>query len=1085
MRSGQTTQDQFQCGEWDYLTYNLVHEHTGMLDSAALTHPFFKVGNTVPDSVEIMGQAGQDQRMQRTHAGQVLSVTSSNSSVLGEITSIDSLTFQGTRSSRSQFIYTTEELAQAGVQIGVPIHQLKFNCLTGTGVARLVVRLGTTGTTNPTDFHEDLSTVFEGNASLGDSVIITFGEPYLYDGTGHLVVDLALDRPTDLVGCHVEATEAATTVGLREAGPDGYIRVDNDVIGLSPAALATLGTAITITFRVRGDEILPINTTLLEAVGGQGQRILNIHLPWSNGRVYWDAGNDGSGFDRIDKLATEQQTEGQWNNWAFVKNTNTGSMKIYLNGVLWHSGTGMTKPLSGITAFRMGCDAAGNLPYKGLIDEVNIFAAELSSGTIAAWNGRRVTAAHPDHGSLLQQFSFDEPGNTHTATNSMDAADHAWLMGTVHRGRKHTSDLSAAPEPTTRRPVITLVQGDLEIATDTTPAPGGLAETALLTIENFQVDGNSIAPTDTLFGHPAGWSYSYDVDGHAFDSTYTAGTWHFNDTLHYFGVPFEVVRDWEIGRFITPYGIGLTLGPNGFRWTFDVTDYQWLLRDSVELSAGNQQELIDLEFELIEGVAPRRVVGHQRPWGGLMSRSYADLDNDVALPPVTVDLSPEASQWALRTRLTGHGHNSNTGDYPHCCEWKDNTHYLYLNGNQVDAWHIWQENDCAENPVYPQGGTWLNSREGWCPGDLVKDHEVLLPGLAAGGTATLDYGITPVPANNQGMGGGNYVINMDLMEYTAPSHQLDAEIVGVKRPSTTDMYRRDNPICYAPLIILRNAGSTDLTSVTFTYGVSGGQNVSHTWTGLLQHMEQVPVELPVPDAAYWMGDDDRVFTVTITAANGQPDDHAANDSYRTNFQLPVVYNHRVVLHYKTNNRPNETSVAVRDIQGNAVFSRNSHAANTQYIDTLDLDEGCYTFEMIDSGNDGLSYWADSGAGSGYCRLKKPNGVIVKNFEAEFGRTIHWPFTHTAVVGLEELEVHAQLHAFPNPTTGTVTLEVTEVHGPARLEIIDGRGRIVHERNVELHGKDRLNVDLSDLKDGIYHVRVTGRDHVAMVRLMKM
>ena len=161
---------------------------------------------------------------------------------------------------------------------------------------------------------------------------------------------------------------------------------------------------------------------------------------------------------------------------------------------------------------------------------------------------------------------------------------------------------------------------------------------------------------------------------------------------------------------------------------------------------------------MIEGVPPRPLVGHQRPWGGHTSRSYADLSGDIALPPVAVQLSPEATQWSLRTRLTGHGHNSNTGAYPHCCEWKDNTHSVRLNGTQIDAWHIWQENDCALNPVYPQGGTWLGSREGWCPGDVVKDHEVTLPGLTSGGTATLDYSITPVPSNNLGMGGGNYVI---------------------------------------------------------------------------------------------------------------------------------------------------------------------------------------------------------------------------------------------------------------------------------------------------------------------------------------
>ena len=44
---------------------------------------------------------------------------------------------------------------------------------------------------------------------------------------------------------------------------------------------------------------------------------------------------------------------------------------------------------------------------------------------------------------------------------------------------------------------------------------------------------------------------------------------------------------------MTPYGIGLSLGQFGFRWVYDVTDYLPLFNDTIEISAGNQQELID------------------------------------------------------------------------------------------------------------------------------------------------------------------------------------------------------------------------------------------------------------------------------------------------------------------------------------------------------------------------------------------------------------------------------------------------------------------------------------------------------------
>ena len=1086
-----TTQDQYACGEWDYLTYNLIHEHTGVLDSTALTHPLFKVGALVPASVERATVPFYHTRQMEVARRTITSTESESTHTIGAGDLWDSGLLQAVMgTSRSQYLFLADELNASGLQAG-PVHQLRFTTDDqGNGAYdRFTIRLKNTAAGSITAFDGNgLGTVHEvAPATLGTVAgeqVFTLAEPFVWDGTSNILVDLAATRQSNATAPGVRSSGAPAGMAVQAVGLDGYLQLNDDLIGVAPSPMAELGTSLTVMFRVKGDAIIPtVNTSILEAVDAQGRRILNVHLPWSDGRVYWDAGNDGGGFDRIDKVTTMPQVEGQWNHWAFVKNTATGSMKIYYNGALWHSGTGKTKPLAGITRFRLGSGINGEFPYPGSLDEINVFATEVTSANILAWKDRAIDGSHPNAEDLLYTFHCDELPDEHRLTNSADPANGAWALGTVQRAYRDAPETFHAQQPIATRPDLTFVQGSYTSVVDTVllerqePLP-------LLTEEFFEVLGNAALPLDTVFGWSGGMVYTYGPDGLAIDSVPTNGVVDVNDTLDYYGVPFELLNDWEIGRFITPYGIGLTLGPNGFRWTFDVTDYQWLLRDSVDLSAGNQQELIDLEFELIEGIPPREVVNHQRPWGGLTSRSYADLDNDVALPAVQVDLSPDAAQWSLRTRLTGHGHNSNTGDYPHCCEWKNNSHYVYLNGTLADQWNIWQTHDCALNPVYPQGGTWLNSREGWCPGDLVKDHEVVLTGLTPGGTATLDYDITPVPANNLGMGGGNYVINMDLMEFSAATHSLDAEIVEVKRPSSADMQRRNNPICYAPLVVLRNAGAQDLTAVTFTYGVSGGASESYTWTGLLRHMERTEVELPVPNTAFWVGNAERVFTVTLSAPNGSSDQYAANDEYRTSFQLPVVYAHDVVLHYKTNNRPTETSVRVRDIGGNIIFSRTAHAANTQYIDTLQLAEGCYTFDMLDTGNDGLEYWADSGAGSGFCRLKKPNGAVVKYFEGEFGRTIHWPFTIGYAVGLDEATSTFQLSAYPNPTAGAFTLGVEGLDGTADLQVVDAQGRVVERRQVELYGKDQMELDLIGEADGIYQVRLNASGQMALLRIIK-
>jgi len=145
------------------------------------------------------------------------------------------------------------------------------------------------------------------------------------------------------------------------------------------STLSSLDKQVTITLWQYGDVALqPQIDYIFNAADSFGNRIISVHLPWSDGTVYWDAG-DNSGFDRISKAAGASQYEGKWNHWAFVKNADTGSMKIYLNGVLWQSGTGKTKALGTATAFKIGSSSGGTLNYDGIIDDVRIFDRELDA----------------------------------------------------------------------------------------------------------------------------------------------------------------------------------------------------------------------------------------------------------------------------------------------------------------------------------------------------------------------------------------------------------------------------------------------------------------------------------------------------------------------------------------------------------------------------------------------------------------------------------------------------------------------------------------------------------------------------------
>ena len=142
----------------------------------------------------------------------------------------------------------------------------------------------------------------------------------------------------------------------------------SDSVIVPPSALATISNAVSISFWQYGATNQPLGVTCFEGTSVMG-RELNAHVPWSDSNVYWDAfGN----YDRINKLATTNLFKGGWNHWTFTKDRASGIMRIYVNGELWHSGTGKTRAYSPVTAFWFGAAASGSSGYVGMLDELRV-----------------------------------------------------------------------------------------------------------------------------------------------------------------------------------------------------------------------------------------------------------------------------------------------------------------------------------------------------------------------------------------------------------------------------------------------------------------------------------------------------------------------------------------------------------------------------------------------------------------------------------------------------------------------------------------------------------------------------------------
>lgn len=1099
-----TTQDNYPCGEWDYLTYTFVYDHTGELDSTAGTHRKYLAGGNDFDTLYTHTNLMTDIYQWEETYREVDSVISQSNYYFndGSATTANVIATDN-KSGRFQFIIPSADLISSGLTADT-IDRISLNLTQlGSEIDHLTIRMRNY-TFSSLNQMEDLGLiqVFEQNVDSAATgiQIINLTEDFAWNGTSNLLVDISFTNKQTGTATVLQGEALNDTLAIYSNENDGYVEFGPNRNRIEvPLSSYDFGDEITISFWMQGDEdILPVNTSIFEAVDFSDVRSLNCHLPWSNGSVYWDAGS-GSGYDRINKAANAGDYEGDWNHWAMTKNASTGQMKIYLNGTLWLSGNDKNRSLGIMKRLIIGSGINGN-PWYGKLDEFRVWKKELGASEIQDWMYKDVSASHPNYSDLALYLQFDDGYNlTNAANTTLQPYWHGSPLVKNYEGRelfRLTHKTNIVPEIHLHQGVYldTLITDVIEDEVDQPP----------FSVVEYGVVGNFVEAIQGTYVRNEGYSYIYDPSGNAIDSTFFAGNlmW-VNGDLNFFYPPFEVIDRYEIGRFITPYGIGLSLGPKGFTWIYDVTDYAHLLRDSVDISSGNQQELLDLKFAFIQGTPPANVVELTRPWGQSRSMSYSALDNDLALEPVDITINPLAKRQKVLARLTGHGHNSNSGQYPHCCEWKDNEHSLYVNGSEATNWHIWQTHECALNPVYPQGGTWPGAREGWCPGDVVKDYEYDVSNIVSGSSYELDYRITPVPTNNQGMGNGNYVVAMHVFQYDEPANALDVEVYDVIAPSNRGYYSRMNPVCYSPRIVIRNNGSTPLTSCKIKYMVEGGISKTYNWTGYLGFLEKEEVVLPFQDGAFYMGNGSNKFIATVSEPNGGADGNAQNDAYTSKFELPDIMEGEVIIQYKTNTNKNDNDLIVYNSKNEIVLQKYGFnlAANTVYWDTLKLDTGCYRLELTDSEDDGLSYWAYPAQGSGYLRIWNGGG-IAQIFESEFGNKIEYAFAIDAmtkdtvftqvdgvdvvVIGGDTLveidggyaplsiseELETEMSIYPNPNSGNFYLEMLNYSGTVQMEVYSITGQLIHQEQLNSSGNFAQKFNLR-LTSGIYMVHLSG------------
>ncbi len=1068
------------CGEWDY-SCNTYIVDSSKVESVSATQAKYVISNFTGTNFLYSTKEIYDYYRFTQTKVQVNGVVSDSQYSIGSGNSYSAAPiFTPARSGKSQYLYTASELQALSLQAGA-LNSIILNAQTnGSKAGFLKVKLKHTNRQNLENGMPELvgftEVYFSDFVFVSGANRIPFHTPFMWNGTDNILVEFSFTNTISQDPIRFTSDSLGSAMGL--------FAINNYALNLSHSGEAKLDTAkfstikneITISFWAFGNaNQMPITTSILYGYDANiNNRQLNIHLPHANTNVYFDCGFSAGGYDRVNKIATATEMGGKWNHWAFVKNASTGDMKVFLNGQLWLSGTGKVKPITLINLI-LGKDQNGNSNYKGNINQLMIWSKALPDSMIPRITRNYETQQAPYIENLVSYYPMNEGSgnliNERVNNNTVTVKNARWnynrgeqisygFTNTMHRPSliftRSTFNLSITPNVVTDSVVrathvidefsITSKQGAYPISNDVV--------NVVSTTTNYYSASPSLIFNGDAANLPIVDSISNLVEG----------------SLAMSNLNFFRRFPWynEIMSFVTPYGIGLNLGVEGRTWYFDVSDYEPILRGDKRILmtlGGQNQEQNDVEFWFIVGTPPRNIVGFNQIWQGTNRTGQAPLtaiNNQNRFAPENVSIPANGKYFKMRSSITGHGADgefeANGGQV---------NHYLNLNGGDNEfEWIISEE--CAFNPVFPQGGTWVYDRQGWCPGQrsLLKEFN-LTPLVTAGTTANIDYNASaPLKTG----GDYNYHVAHQLVSYGEFNFTRDARIMDILQPNNGIVHGKKNPMCDNPKIVIQNSGKNPITQMLISYGINNGTALTHEWKGNLAAMETDTIVLPHKGSLWNSGisGTTNTFTTQILRVNEVDNDaYVLNNKMSVRFTLPEIIPSVFTLEFRTNNRPTESAYKLFDDWGNLIDSKSFTDANTTFSKQYNLG-GCYKLVVEDKGHDGVQWWANSAQGTGFIRLRRANNTILKTFQPDFGGGFEYSFTTNWALTIAEETIENEIMVFPNPSKGMIHINGNHLEG-AKLVLYDLLGKELMTINTLKANENILYTE--QIGSGIYVLQI--------------
>ncbi len=1059
----------YGCGEWDISCNTYIHDST-KVDSSMATISSHAISNFSGTSFDYSASAINNYYRTLQPNVSVTSIITETQATIGAGGTTTASPISTTEKyGKSQYLFTAAELIAAGA-VGGNLDGLMLNVQSGSETAEFLrVRLKETSKTVLDAGSPDLTGFtevhFRNLALTAGMNRLQFATPFLWDGSSNVIVEFSFTNQN-----------SGTTVNF--AGD------------ITPS---TMGISSTNDYAQNFSGNNYIETDNYKGIGGNGDRTMEA---WINSTVAnkemiswginsasekWVFRINGNGTIRAEVnggfiYGTTNVDDGQWHHVACVlSGSNITNAQLYVDGVLESVGSSASQTVATDVSTNVTIGHGRNNTYfDGLMDDIRIWNTTLSASTLQDWMYRKVDNSHPNYTNLQLNYELNEGNGTSVSDLSMNGNDGGVVNGAIWESMLGV-DLFKGFENLSERPSLTFLQGtyNLNITTDTVYA--AIPNTPNV-VNEYQIfpnygllkhDSIGIISTNNYW-EAGGYEYYYDENGILFDSiavtvdgTITPSTLSY--TLRY---PMK----FEIMSFVTPYGINLDLGQEGKTWTFDVTDFAPILKGNKRMTierGGQWMEDMDIRFVYLVGTPPRDILDIEQLWR-VESKTYTNIIANESYAPRDITLDPNGVSFKVRSTITGHGQEG---------EFIPRDHYLNVNGGLEEfAWQVWTE--CSENPIFPQGGTWIYDRAGWCPGMASEIEENdLTPYVSPGQTTTIDYGVYTASGDSR------YIASHQLVTYGSANFTTDATISEIITPSNKVEYSKSEIVCGYPTIRIQNTGSSTLTSLTIEYWVNTtATKQTYNWTGNLGFMETQEVSLPV-SAALWadISGSENTFYAEVSNPNGGTDEYSYNNLVNSTFSVPDILPSDFILRFRTNSQGPESKYYLYDDIGTELFSRTTAMTpNTLFRDTFNLAPGCYSLVVEDTDDDGIDFWANND-GSGFCQIYRIDiPIALKVLEPDFGGSITYNFTVDYPLPSQPIEQNVEVDVFPNPVDDYFVIESDEIQN-AQIQVFNAVGQIVNIPNVKTN--NQILYKTNDLSKGIYFVNIRVGEQLITKRII--